>query len=54
MANETEFEKRIGREMGNKTEFETRNGVNGKLDERRNIIFQRKTRKTGKKLEKQG
>ena len=40
--------------MGNKTEFETRNGVNGKLDERRNIIFQRKTRKTGKKQEKQG
>ena len=29
-------------------------GVNGKRDETRYIIFQRKTRKTGKKLEKQG
>ena len=29
-------------------------GVNGKQDDTRYIIFQRKTRKTGKKLEKQG
>ena len=29
-------------------------GVNGKQDDTRYIIFQRKTRKTGKKQEKQG
>ena len=55
----------MDQEMGSKMEFKTRNkqeirnkmeemGVNGKQDKRRNIIFQRKTRKTGGKSLKTG
>ena len=51
MGNKTEFETRNGREMGNKKEFETRNGLKW---ETRNKNFQKKTGKTGEKQEIQG
>ena len=46
-----EFKKRNGQEIRNKME---EMGVNGKQDKRRNINFQRKTRKTGGKTVKTG
>ena len=49
MGNETEFETRNWREMGNKMEFESRNG---KQDKTRNIIFFTKNKKNWEKQEK--
>ena len=47
IGNKMEFETRNGREIGNKTEFETRNGC--KWETRRDtLFFNEKTRKTGK------
>ena len=55
MGNETEFETRNGREMGNKTEFETRNGRKWETRQDKMHHFSTKNKKkTGKQIGKTG
>ena len=49
-----QFEARNGQEMGNKTEFETRNGRKWEMSQTRYIIFQQQNRKTGKNRKNRG